>query len=112
MQSWKVPSVPCSFSVQEVYGYTSRKEMQVVPVLTAPHSAFVPYVSWSGRPLRSPCVLSAPHSVFVLHRQNKLVRVFSRGEPARRVYPILLTGLREPRKKVRQLYVYLFRIYE
>ncbi len=88
MQSWKVPSVPCSFSVQEVYGYTSRKEMEVER--TEP----------------------PPHSVFVLHRQNKLVRVFSRGEPARRMYPILLAGLREPRKKVRQLYVYLFRIYE
>jgi hypothetical protein len=52
----------------------------------------------------------APPSVFVLHRQNKLVRVFSRGETATHVYPILLTEPREPRKKARKLYVYLFRI--
>jgi hypothetical protein len=88
MQSWKVPSMPCSFSVQKAYWYTSRKEMEVERIEPP------------------------PHSVFVLHKQNKLVRVFLRGEPARRMYPILLTGLRELRKKVRQLYVYLFRIYE
>ncbi len=49
-------------------------------------------------------------STFLLHSRNKLVRVFSRGEPVRHMYPILLTGPREPRIKTRKLYVYLFRI--